>query len=292
MKGGNGLILFGKEVKVKNYGCSCDPDYIISPVKPRLNLYIQSQEKCNACCDICNPGCISTRFDYEKLKSVLSELEGSGLTSKVSVTGGEPLMDMERTTMIARMLNEFRFHTALNTNAYDTGRLTDAYGLFDTVYISRHHYDNDMNDEIMGIRTPCISMLSRHDTEGKIIINCVLQKGYIDSADKIKEYMEHIGMTGIRKIRFISPYGLTPAAERKMIPVEPIIEEFMKNTNSGVLYDRHNCSCLDFMYVTSAGTVVNGVIKNNMTCRFDCCRQLVYNGEYLYDGFEKRQVII
>lgn len=285
------MILFGKEIGVKDYDCSYDPK-LFKHINPMLNLYIQAQEKCNAKCDICNTGHISTKFNFEKFETIVSELCRLGVILKTSITGGEPLLDMDRVLSIVDILRKYPLYVALNTNAYDTGRLACIYDVVDFIYVSRHHYINSLNDEIMGIKTPDIAEISPIDVNGKISMNCVLQKGYIDNANEMKNYMDLLGKTNIRKVRFISLYGLTVAATNKMIDVDKLIDEFSMNTNSGLLHDKKYCSCMDFIHISNNGMVINGIIKYNRTNHFDCCRQLVYDGENLYDGFEKKQIII
>ena len=182
------MQLFGKEIIEKDYDCSFNPNKYEKRKLP-FNLYIQAQNNCNAKCDFCDPGCINQDFDFQKLDKILYELTMMGILSGVSITGGEPLLNVSRVLAIVDIVKKYGYKLSLNTNAYDINRLKQVYKSFDNIYISRHHYNNDLNDEIMGIKTPSILELSNLDIEQKITMHCVLQKGYIDSTHKIKNYL-------------------------------------------------------------------------------------------------------
>lgn len=285
------MQIFGKEINTKDYDCSFNPNEFERKTLP-FKLYIQAQNNCNAKCDFCDPGCINQDFDFQKLDVVLNELSRRGILAGVSITGGEPLLNVERVINIIKLVKKYVCRVSLNTNAYSIERLLQVYGMLDNIYISRHHYNNDINDSIMKIKTPTIDELSEIDSDGKITMHCVLQKGYIDCATQMKLYMDYLGNTNIRKVKFISLYPLTSQAKEKMIDVDTLLNEFKTYTNAGILYDKCFCCCLDFVYVTNQGRVVNAILRNNKTNHFDCCKQLVYNGTNLYDGFEKNIKII
>lgn len=284
------MLIFDKDIKVKDYDCSFNPnEFQKKPVK--LNLYVQMNNKCNAKCDFCNPGCIDSNFDFDKLEEIIHYLHTNHLINRISITGGEPLLNPKRLKRILKIAQRYPYQIALNTNGFNLDILEDVYDDVDRIFISKHHYNNQINDSIMKIHTPTIEDLSSIDVRNKITLHCVLQKGYIDNAEKMKQYMDYMGTTYIRNIKFISLYQLTDKAIEKMIEIQPLMDEFSQHTNAGVLYDKCYCSCLDFVYVTSNGKVINAILRNNKTNHFHCCRQLVFNGENLYDGFEKKILI-
>lgn len=285
------MILFGKEIHIKDYDCSFNKNCFAK--RPTvINLYIQAHSICNASCDFCNIESINKDFDYKKLETIISELQTIGILGRVSITGGEPLLMIDKVNKILEISHQFTSNIVINTNGYNLEYIKEIYDKVNRIYISKHHYDNNLNDEIMGIKTPTIPLLSSIDISKKISLHCVLQKGYIDNQQKMEEYMDAMGETSIRKVKFISLYALNDKAVAKMIDINTLMDSFKNNTNSGILYDKHYCSCLDFVYVTKTGKVINALLRNNKTNHFDCCRQLVYDGKYLYDGFEKKQIIL
>lgn len=284
------MKIFNQDVYVKDYDCSFNQAYFENKY-PLIGLYIQSENACNANCDFCNPGKINNSFNLLKLDKILQELTNKQILSKISITGGEPLINIGKIKDIINICKKYNLPLFLNTNGYNIDKLEEIYSNFNTIYISKHHYDNGINNKIMNLQTPSILEFSKINKDSKICLNCVLQKGYIDSYEKVIEFLEYLGNTNIDKIRFISLYPLTKKAVEKMINVDIIIKNCKKFTNAGILYDKDICCCLDFLYVTKLGKVVSVQIKNNKTNKMPCCRQLVFNGEYLYDGFEKKNII-
>ena len=67
----------------------------------RYNLYISITDVCLASCPFCNNSTkkktthSEKEFDIEKLKIVLRELKRNKLLNRVSITGGEPLLDVD-----------------------------------------------------------------------------------------------------------------------------------------------------------------------------------------------------
>lgn len=282
------MKILGMEVRVKDYDCSFDEHY--KNREPIFNLYVQVCNYCNAHCDFCKLR-DGNGFDISRFKEVIDGLYESGYVKRISITGGEPLLVKERVLDIIDVIDG-RFPIVLNTNAYDLDKLSEIYDKVDSIYVSKHHYINQKNDSVMGIHTPDIKELADFDKDNKITLNCVLQKGLVDSADEMKRYMNFMGETSIRNVKFISLYELTKEASKKLVDIDVLLKEFSNNVNGGILYDKNYCCCLDFAYITDKWKVVNAVLRNNKTNHFDCCRQLVYNGNNLYSGFEPNSKIL
>lgn len=284
------MKIFEKEINFKDYDCSFNKNFFEKRY-PLIGLYIQVENKCNANCDFCNPGKINNSFNLLKLDNILKELTDKNLLSKISLTGGEPTINLKKLNNIINLCKNYSIPINLNTNGYNLNILKKIYNDFSNIYISKHHYNNNINNDLMNLKTPDIEEIGKIDKDNKIYINCVLQKDYIDSYEEIINFLEYLGTTNINKIRFISLYPLTKKAIEKMINIDKIIAKCNKFTNSGILFDKNICSCLEFLYVTKTGKVIIVQIKHNKTNKMPCCRQLVFNGEYLYDGFEKKNKI-
>lgn len=285
------MEILGKEINVKDYDCSFNPN-LYEYRKPVFNLYVQTENRCNAKCDFCNYGKICSNFDYDKLNYILEHLFKEQIIKRISLTGGEPLLNTEKLLEIIKISNRYNLPIVLNSNGFDILKLQEIYDFVDEIYISKHHYNNDINDSIMQLETPTIEELSKIDTHNKICINCVLQKGYIDSFKEIISFLEFLGTTSINKIKFISPYPLTKEAINKNIDAKRILNQCSRFTNAGILYNKEICQCLEFLYVCKTGKVITVNIKYNKTNCMECCQQLVYNGENLFSGFKKKEIIL
>lgn len=82
------MEILGKEINVKNYDCSFNPN-LYEYRKPVFNLYVQTENRCNAKCDFCNYGKICSNFDYDKLNYILEHLFKKQIIKRISLTGGE-----------------------------------------------------------------------------------------------------------------------------------------------------------------------------------------------------------
>jgi organic radical activating enzyme len=283
------MNIFGKDVKIKNYNCSADNVHYIN-IPEKINLYVQTTDKCPAHCDWCKLN-IADNFDLSKYETVLKELVDKDVLERVYITGGEPLLNMNLTTKIIEMSKLYSEDVRLNTNAYDINRLKDIYDMIPIIYISKHHYDNKINDQIMGIRTPSLKEIRESLLYTKTIINCVLQKRGINSLIEMKKMLEELTKYDIKIIKFISLLPLNDVCFKEMVNVEEITNACEIFLNDGYLYDKSMCKCFEFMYISSMGKTVTATIRNTLNANYDCVKHLVYDGKHLYDGFKKENNI-
>lgn len=171
------MKIFYKDINLKNYFCSRDNVTYINNEKPLINLYVQLTPNCNAKCYFCDTRNCNHNFDFEKLKLIIEELDKKIYLGKIAITGGEPLLELDKITKIIDNYKD-RYLT-LNTNAYDIEKLKMIYSYFKEVHISKHHFDNDKNDEIMKIKTPTLFDLYQNNLIKSTKINCVFQKCYL-----------------------------------------------------------------------------------------------------------------
>ena len=287
-----------KNIILKNYYCSRNGIHYENRFIPRINLYIQSTSKCNAKCYFCNTRCKNDNFNFKKLEKTLEKLkelcDNDVLTlGKIAITGGEPLLNMGRTKEIIRLCKLYFPNTilALNTNAYDLKRLKEIYFDVDEVHISKHHYDNKINDEIMRISTPSIEDIYDEHLNKIVKINCVWQKGYMETNKDLENMLELLGKFQIKEIRNISLLPLTQKAQTSFVDLKPIMEESKKYLNDGYLYDKNMCECFEFSYLCQNGFIVKSYIRNTINDNYSCLKQFVFDGEYLYDGFKKNNIL-
>ena len=78
------------------------------------------------------------------------------------------------------------------------------YSYFKEVHISKHHFDNNKNDEIMKIKTPTLFDLYQNNLVKNTKINCVFQKGYMETKNDIVQMMEKMSLYQLKELRCIS----------------------------------------------------------------------------------------
>ena len=288
------INLFNKEIQVKDYDCSYNKN-IFNPRPPIFNLYIQITDACSAKCNFCDkPGCKDNNFDYDKFKYVFEELYNKQLIKFVSITGGEPFLNIEKLCKVIDIIHRTdpNFPIGVNTNGYNLNIIND----LDIVelHISRHHYDDNKNQNVFNVAVLILEQIqSKIETvHTEVVFNCVLQKGLIDNLDEMKTYLDKVSLTGIRRVQFISMMPLTEYYDDNYVDPTPIIAGLSNTINDGYLYDKNICECFNLMYISSSGIPVEVSIKNNKQHLCSYTRQFVYNtNNNLIAGFGGQIII-
>lgn len=285
------MKIFSKELNLKNYYCSKDNIRYIKTNTPIINLYVQITGKCNAKCKFCNLENIYEDFNFEKFDYILHTLSQNIIIGKVAITGGEPLLNVPKTRRVIKIARKYSNVVTLNTNSFSIDALNKIYDLVDYIDISKHYFNNNVNDRMMNLKTPNLQAISDVDKKSKISINCVMQKGFIDSYLNVIEFLEYIGKYNIKSVKFISLLPLNESAKENYIDPTSIMQKCKHFTNSGMLYDYDMCHCFEFLYLSTSCTTVKVIIKHTTNSDYSCIKQFVFNGKYLYDGFKKNNII-
>jgi len=293
--------LFNKTLRYKDYDCSKTLSaYDSRP--PLFNLYLQVTDVCNAKCSFCDKAnCISSdvELDKDKLMNILKELTERNMLGKISLTGGEPLLRVERLNEILEIIHLVNplAYVSLNTNGsrLENFREIKRPEFIKEVDMSRHHYNELENNAVFGIRVANFKEIHDFLSQNEHIIlklNCVMTKNQISTIHDVERYLEELATYGIKEVRFISLLNLTEGYEDLFLDVKPLIEQFKKHTNIGSLYDKDICECFGFMYVASNGFPVTAFVRNTKKATCDYLRQLVYTPDNsLLDGFNGQIII-
>ena len=158
------MEILGKEINVKDYDCSFNPN-LYEYRKPVFNLYVQTENRCNAKCDFCNYGKICSNFDYDKLNYILEHLFKEQIIKRISLTGGEPLLNTRKLLEIIKISNQYNLPIVLNSNGFDILKLREIYDFVDEILLTQcskfllgcRHWLVDMASYIL---QPYISALS------------------------------------------------------------------------------------------------------------------------------------
>jgi Molybdenum cofactor biosynthesis enzyme len=285
------MKIFDEEINFKNYDCSYDNNhYRIRGAM--INLYVQATSKCNAKCCFCYTKNKCNNFNYEKFNKVLKELSNRNILKRIAITGGEPLLDELKTMKIIEEAKRYCEIISLNTNAYSIDKIDLVYDKVSFIDISKHHYDNNINNKIMGLQTPTIDEICNRISTKKIKVNCVLQNSGINSFEELKNMLNILSDKNISEVKFISILPLNQMAVNEFVNPENIMKQCEVYLNDSYLYDKHMCKCFEFMYVSDKGKVIKVTIRYTIDKNYDCVKQLVYDGEYLYTSFNKDKIII
>lgn len=290
------MQIFGKDIQVKRIGCNImnEPGH---PVPPSINLFVKVTKMCNAHCLFCsNAGSESvTVFDTEKLWTVIKEIRKTGIQlNRMNITGGEPsvvspLVEDILQKMSAEEMKDIHLH--LNTNGLlPASQQLMRHPRWNSISMSLHHYKLDKLSELYGCKIPSTAFTFNGVDLRKVNVSCNLVKGYIDNAEQARNMLDFVLELGIPRIGFVALMKVNEYCRNKFVDLEDIgIADiphvyFTKSMNRG-----KDCKCSNYLY--NKELKILEIYMRNYANPIYCESSLVYDGEYLRQGFGKNNII-
>lgn len=215
-----------------------------------FNLYIDISSACNASCPFCIAPTIGRKdgsrfFDGAKFALNLTE----SIDGTVQVVGGEPLISKR----LIPLLYEFSEHNyrrvVINTNGSClSDKIVSAMkeNGVTHVNVSRHHYDEGNNQEVMRLKPELSNKvfatgLERVAYSGiKTRMQCNLIKGHIDSLQEVINYTDWCSNDmGCKNISFSQIFPLSLFDYQ--IPIEPGYAEKVQIDLGQLVSEIDNC---------------------------------------------------
>ena len=287
--------LFGKNIPLKSYVCALNGQEPQPIGVPYVNLYIQLKG-CNAKCKFCTFQEAAKDFNFKKFKEVLSELKKNIQVRKISVTGGEPTLFLDRLYKISDNVRKVFPDSffVVNTNGYQLldlykdGKFRD----FDSISLSRHHYDDKINNEILGFNSISKKWLeaiqhSWWQQKDKLHLSCNLINGYIDSPQKVYNYLEFAGKVKINDVGFVSLMKINYFCENNFVDFSDLKLKHKRLFKTKEWKFMDSCKCNNYLYIPN--DINSDVVKVYYRCfmmRSEVCNSLVFDGENLKIGFD------
>lgn len=289
----NFIELFGKQIPVRSHYCKFY-DYDPKPLpEPYVNIYVRSKG-CNAKCKFCEFYNDASPFNFEKYLYILNEVKDKVRIKKFAFTGGEPTMNYKQFQKIVNITKKHLPNSArvLNTNGYNLDVFKNDEEIFssiDSISLSRHHYQDKLNNEILGFKSAPKKLLKQIQAENLdkniLHLSCNLIKGYIDSKEEIYKYLEFASSIGIQSVGFVS-----------LMPINDYCKDNLIDFNSlDLVSDRFNltkiwtyenyCRCNNYVYIPKNLKNVIRVYYKNTYNPYDININLVFDGENLRAGF-------
>ena len=290
-----------QKLNIKDYYCAGRDEVCLPREDGKLWLYIHLTSECNASC----PFCVSAaerkasgggKVSLSLLKECLSVL--SGRISGVSVTGGEPMLYPDLTDRVAELvmdtLPDAMLDLATNGTNLESILSLRTLDAFEGIHISRHSPDDRINDRVFGRVMPKAEeirrLLSGMSDPAKIVFNCVMQKGLVDSEQALIDYLEMAAFAGVRNTSFIGMFRANDYCREKYI--SPSLLE-LKNPGFHIwnhFHDHDFCSCSSGSYDAAAGPV-RFYYRCPGRSRAPYTRQLVYTADNrLLAGFGGEEI--
>lgn len=287
--------IFGKCISIKFNDC-------ISNGNPQsfhekaLTLYIHINKICNAQCKFCNiyKQCAhKVGFDICKLSEVLIELERVNKLGRIAITGGETFLDIELLDDVLLTIKNIIKNpiVTINTNASMLYKLSQLKNIdiLTEIRISRHHYLDEKNNEVFGIKCATLSDISESIKKyGDIIkLNCNLIKGYIDDVSQIKKYLDTVSSIGISEVGFVGLMPFNQYCIKHHVDYSNFnfSDNFLRVRN---LNDRNICKCDNLLYFSPETCKIMQIyFRQVLELKCTYCRQFTYSYDNnLIAGFE------
>lgn len=285
------LNLFGKEIRARENYCACNNATCAQRVESSyINLYVQMTDICNARCDFCvaknNP---HNEFDAARFAELVDEIIDKSSLRKISFTGGEPTVKAEILNWCAAYIKHVSPDTKIvvNTNGSRLGKI--AANLFNSIALSRHHYDDEFNAGVFKTVVPSAHALKAlpDNVKSRLHLSCNLIRGGIDSSDEVVAYLNHAANIGVTDVGFVSLMDIGGASSEKRVTIDDsgILEDsrFFRTLSWN---DEDSCKCYNLSYFADNGEVVRfyvrQVIKSNGNANLST---LVFDGYNLRRGF-------
>lgn len=168
---------------------------------------------CNANCPFCisrmTPKICHKNIDWDDFELACKKALHLGCRTAKITGKGEPLLIISDVIQAIDIMKRYFDKTELQTN----GILLEGFldGLLDCgldcVSISCVHYESSRNREIYGYAYPDLVELIRFiDGQIKTRLTCTLIKGYVDTIEKMEDFIKYWGYMPVSEITFI-PVG-------------------------------------------------------------------------------------
>lgn len=288
---------FSKEIQIKRFGCNC-LDEPGQPVEPSVNLFVKVTKSCNARCLFCSNAETSMPrmpFNVPKLLEIIRELKAAGISvNRVNITGGEPSVVSALVEEILQKMEDPDFtdlHLHLNTN----GLLPQSQRLmrhprWDSISMSLHHYDLSKLSELYG----CVIPNKAFDFEGidrqRLNASCNLIKGYIDSPEETSKMLDFALELGLPRVGFVALMKVNAFCQDHFVDLEDIHLDTLPHVYFTKSMDRgSDCKCSNYLYNKNL-KILEIYMRNYANPKY-CESSLVYDGEFLRQGFHQNNII-
>lgn len=291
------LTLFGKPICLWRNFCSINGNPP-GDVKPFVNLYIRITDGCNASCRFCCNGGPQPHknFNLGKLKEILTELGKSDIRlNRINLTGGEISTRPELAREVVRLIDDTPSCCFAQMQIQTNGILAPARSLMsmsrvDAVSMSLHHYDFDRLSEIYGCSVPADLLDFSPRTKAKTSLSCNLLKGYIDSPQEVEKLIRFAASKGFRTVGFAGLMKLNEYCRESYVnPWTMDFESIPSLLKTEEKCHESVCRCRNYVY-TGANQPVGVYVRETADTDY-CGSTLLFDGDYLRQGFNENNII-
>jgi pyruvate-formate lyase-activating enzyme len=288
---------FGKEILIKRFGCNC-LDEPGQPIEPSVNLFVKVTKGCNAHCVFCSNAVTSmpsAPFNVPKLLEIIRGLKAAGLSvNRVNITGGEPSVVLALVEEILYKMSEpelSNIHMHLNTNGLlPQSQMLMRHPRWNSISMSLHHYDLSKLSELYGCKIPNRAFDFEGIDRQRLNASCNLIKGYIDSPEEASKMLDFALELGLPRLGFVALMKVNDYCRNHFVDLEDIHLGTIPHVYFTRSMDRgDDCKCSNYLYNKDL-KILEIYMRNYANPQY-CESSLVYDGEYLRQGFHQNNII-
>lgn len=289
--------IFGTQVRLKTHNCHLFGADATLVEEPYINLYVRTKF-CNAKCKFCTYADDANKFNPDRYLEILKEISSKIKIRKLAISGGEPTLYWDNFEHITYTGLEYLAEggqLSMNTDGFRWEKLVSdpIFKKFDYVQLSRHHYDDDINNKIFGAETPRsdqIKWAAQQQTHPhQIQFRCNLINGLIDSRDEVFKYLDWANDLEINDIGLVSLMPVNDYSKENFIffHIAQLVGDNFFLTKK---WERHGggCECFNYVYTPPDEKFRRPirVYHKNTFAPSELVETLVFDGYNLRTGFD------
>jgi molybdenum cofactor biosynthesis enzyme MoaA len=286
----NTVNVFGFDVPVRTHYCSRDGETPADVIVPYTAIYARVTNVCQAACKFCEfHGKNKQEFNTDTFKNVYTEVSRKMKIKRFNFTGGEPTIRADLIREILPFIKDLDKNTevTINTNGYDIESLYDMLDYVDSVSMSRHHYDDNINAKIFGM-SKCpfpTDKIAKFPKKSILNFTCNLMREHINSADECHKYVETFSSLGVTSFGFVSLMNVNDYTRDNVVDFESLHFADRDNVLNNIQWNKGKaCKCHNYLVYNKDGVISKVYAKFTM----DLCKHeslMFYSDNILRMGF-------
>jgi len=290
------IELFGKEIKLTTHSCHLFDQPAEEIEEPYVNFYIRTKF-CNAKCEFCTYADDANKLSLERLEEVFKEITSKIKIRKVAVSGGEPTLYWDNFVNITNMALKWapNAELSMNTDGFRWKQLFEdpIYKHYHYIQLSRHHYDQQKNDEVFKCKTPSdddirwAADLQTHPHQ--IQFRCNLIKNYIDTKEEAFKFLDWSNSVRINDVGLVSLMPINDYSKENYIyfHIKELIGDNFFLTKEWKRYGG-GCECFNYVYMPPEEDFRRPmkVYHKNTFMPSEIKETLVFDGQNVRLGFD------
>lgn len=288
------IKLFGKDVSLRTHNCSLFGEKG-TELEPMVNIYVRTKF-CNSSCQFCTYADDASKYNEKKFIEIMNEISSTIKIKKVAISGGEPTLYWDNFLSIANISKQFAPEAELSMNT-DGLRLQQLfndpiYKTFDFIHLSRHHWDDKINDGIFRAKTPTSEEIKEVAklaiTPHQFQFRCNLIKGFIDTKEKVFQYLDWMNELEVNDVGLVSLMPVNQYSKDNFIyfHIRELIGDSFFITKEWEYKD--SCQCVNYVYMPHEDKFRRPlrVYHKNTFKPSDINETIVFDGQNVRLGFD------